>query len=167
MRRVLLVALVLAVLPQFAAAQVEIGVDGGLVIDRSNGSTVTQFSTPISAFRLSFPRESFTFESLISVNVISANDETVSILSLIPGLAFSLSPNVYLKGEVAITYLSGGGSSANQFGFGGAIGWKRQLGDGPVSVRLEGAVDQMLENDDFSATTEFRGTAGISAAVGG
>ena len=123
MRHVLLVGLVLAGLPQVLSAQVELGVDGGFVIDRANGSTVTQFSTPVSVFRLSFPRESFTFESLVGVNVVSANDQTVSLISLVPGIGFPLGTNVYLRGEVTITYLSGGGSSANQFGFGGAIGW--------------------------------------------
>ena len=73
--------------------------------------------------------------------------------------------NVYLRGEVVVTYVREAGSGASQFGFGGAVGTKRQIGDGPVFLRFEGGVDRLLENDDFFSTNEFRALVGLSVVV--
>lgn len=128
----------LLLVPFGVDAQVELGVDAGFIIDRSNGETITQFSVPIGNFRLGFPRQSLTFESLLGVRVISASDETLSLISFVPGVAFPLGSAAYVRGEAVVNYVSGGGSSASQFGFGGALGFKRGIGGGQYTCALRG-----------------------------
>ena len=165
MRRALLLGMGLLVLPSVGEAQVELGVDAGLIVDREDGESSTTFRIPTATIRLGFPRESISFESLVGVAIVSEFDETVTTIALLPGIVFTLGSNVYLRGEVVVTYVREAGSGASQFGFGGAVGTKRQIGDGPVSLRFEGGVDRLLENDDFFSTTEFRALVGLSVVV--
>ena len=97
---------------------------------------------------------------------MNVDDETSTRIELIPGVNFPVgSSGMYLRAELAWSFVGAGGNSTSQFGFGGAVGYKRPMGDGPVSLRLEGAVDQFVENDDFNALTDFRAVVGFSITV--
>lgn len=165
MKRALLLAIGLFLLPSVGQAQVELGVDAGLIVNRGDGESSTTFRIPTATFRFGFPRESISFESLFGVAIVNEFDETVTTIALLPGIVFTLGSNVYLRGEVVVTYVREAGSGASQFGFGGAVGTKRQIGDGPVFLRFEGGVDRLLKNDDFASATEFRALVGFSVVV--
>ena len=165
MRRALLLGIGIFLLPSVGEAQVELGLDAGLGYARASGESITGFSIPMSTLRIGFPRESINIETLVGISILNANDETLTLIEFLPGAVFTLDSNMYLRGEVALNFISGGGNSSTQFGFGGAVGYKRQIGDGPVSLRFEGGVDQFLENDDFASRTEFRALVGFSVAV--
>ncbi len=166
MRRALLLGMGLFVLPSVSEAQVELGLDAGLLYDRAGGESVTAFAIPVPTFRIGFPVGSASIESLVLLQIVNQADVTSTRIVLLPGVNFPVgSSGMYLRAELGLTYVSGGGFSASQFGFGGAVGYKRPMGDGPVSLRFEGGVDQFLENDDFLSTTSIRALIGFSVVV--
>ena len=165
MRRALLLAIGILALPVVGEAQIELGMDAGATLVRSGGESATTFGLPLGSLRIGFPRESFTIESRLRVNIVNVSDVTLTVIRFAPGVLFPVGSNLYVRGEVVLDFLSGGSGSVNQLGFGGAVGTQRQIGDGPVSLRFEGSVDQFLENDDFPSNTEFSVLVGISVLV--
>ncbi len=138
-----------------------------MVYDRSGGESRTSFAIPIPTFRIGFPvGSSASIESLVILQIVNEDDETSTVIGLLPGVNFPVgSSGMYLRAELAWTYAAAGGNNVSQFGFGGGVGYKRAMGDGPVSLRLEGAIDQMIENDDLASLTEIRAVVGFSITV--
>ena len=166
MRRALFLAMGLLALPAVGQAQVDLGLDAGLFYDRFRGESRTFFAIPIPTFRIGFPIGSASLESLVRLSIVNEDDETSTRILLIPGVNFPVgSSGMYLRAELAWVFVGAGGQGFSQFGFGGAVGYKRPMGDGPVSLRFEGAVSQFLENDDFVGATEFRALVGFSVVV--
>ena len=166
MKLALLLAVGLVVLPPAAEAQVELGFDSGVTVDRTLGINVTTFLIPSGMLRVGFfPGQTIAFESLVSFAVQRAFDETTTLIRFLPGIVFNWRPGTYFRGEAGIQIIDGGGTSASQFAFGVGVGTKRQIGPGPLYFRVEVAMDQWRENSDFFAHSEFRFLAGISIVL--
>ena len=167
MKLALLLAVGLVVLPPVAEAQVELGFDTGLSIDRTLGDNITRFSIPSSLLRVGFfPGHTIAFESLLSVSILNAFDQTATVIKFLPGIVYNWRASTYFRGEAGMLIVDQGGESANQFAFGVAVGTKRQIGPGPLYFRVEASVDQWRENSDFFARSEFRFLAALSIVVG-
>ena len=151
---------------------IEIGLDAGAEIDIFDDDNLTTFGIPRSVFRLTIPAGNLAFETLIGFTRTSSGDTSASLLRLVPGVNVPLGEDgAYVRGEVAVTraaFSSGTiDDSDSQFGFGGAVGVKKQISDGPVSWRAEAGVDRWLEDSDAGQPgfTSIRALFGISAAV--
>ena len=166
MKRALLFTMGLLALPSVGQAQVDIGLDAGFGYLRSSGESATTFNIPASSVRIGFPVGSSAFESRVVLSILNGNDETATLIYLAPGVNFPVGSNgMYLRAELSWAYAGGGGDTGTQFGFGGAIGHKRPIGDGPVSLRFEGGVVQWLENSDFDPVTAITAMVGFSVTV--
>ncbi len=166
MRRALLFTMGLLALPSVGQAQVDLGLDAGLGYLRSGGESMTAFNIPASSVRIGFPVGSYAFESRVSLQIVNSDDETATSIFLAPGVNFPVGSNgMYLRAELAWSYGAAGGDTGNQFGFGGALGRKRPIGDGPVSLRFEAGVDQWLETSDFYPVTSIFALVGFSVTV--
>ena len=165
MKRALLLGVGLLVLPCVAEAQLEVGFDAGVAVRRQPGSDQTTFSVPSGWLRVGFPGETISFESLMEVTVLRAFGQTASLVRLLPGIAYNYRPNAYFRGEVGMLLLNQPGSSASQFALGIATGTKRQLGPGPLYLRLEVGLDRWLPSSDFRKSSEFRGVVGLSVVI--
>ena len=167
MKRALLFTMCLLALPSVGQAQVDIGLDAGLGYMRSSGESATTFNIPTRSVRIGFPvGSSASIESRVLLSIQNGDDETATLIYLAPGVNFPVGSNgMYLRAELAWGYAGGGGDTGNQFGFGGAIGHKRPIGDGPVSLRFEGGVLQWLENSDFDPMTVMSAMVGFSVTV--
>ena len=168
MKHALFIAMGLLVLPLAAEAQVELGIDAGLELNRSGGDNITTFVIPRAMLRIGIPRESITFEALVGINSINDSGGDFTLITFLPGIVYPFGSSHYVRGEVGLLYVSevlasGAVRSLTQFAFGGAIGTKRQIGDGPVSLRFEGGVDRWQGDGDDS--TDFRALIGISVLV--
>lgn len=158
--------------PLTVHAQVEVGVDAGLVLNTGfeTSENVTQISIPASRARVGFPLgDLVTLETLLGFQRVSSDGEAASGLNLLPGINVRLGDSGgYLRGEVALSRAAFGGESETQYGFGGAIGVRMPVDDA-VFVRLEGGFDRWLEDQDNlqEAYNELRITLGVSAIVGG
>ena len=153
--------------PLAADAQVEIGIDAGLKLDVIPGSdNVTQVNIPTGSARIGFrpPGDRLSFETLLSFDIISSGG-TFAVLDLKPGLNFSVGDGggYYVRGEVAMLLLSGGGTTDTEFGGGAAFGVKKPINDGPISFRFEVGYDRFIDAD----VNQFRLLFGLSAEVGG
>jgi len=173
MKRSILLALLPLVAPAAARAQLEVGLDAGFVLRTGfeSSDNVTQISIPTGWGRLGLPMgDVLDFEALLGFNRIGSGDSSASQLTLLPGLNVWLGEDgAYLRGEGAMTRTAFDGESQSQFGFGGAVGLKKAIDDGPVSFRLEGGFVRWLENQDNfqEAFNQIRILVGISATVGG
>ena len=174
MKLALFLAAGLLVLPPVAEAQIQLGFDSGVRIERVGGLTETTFEIPSNWLRIGFPVETFTIESLISLFAQRSSGQTVSVISFLPGIVYDYRANLYVRGEVGLLLISASGSSVSQFGYGVAVGNKRQIGPGPLYLRFELGIDQWRENnrgtpslnDDLQKRSEFRALVGISVVVG-
>jgi hypothetical protein len=172
MRSILAGLCLLVAAPVAVHAQVEVGVDGGLVFNTGfeTSDNVTQISIPTGRARVGFPMgELLTLETLLGFQRVSLGGESGSALNLLPGMNVRLGDGGgYLRGEVAVARASFGGESETQWGFGGAVGVRMQVDDA-VFFRLEGGFDRWLEDQDSfqEAYNEIRITVGVSAIVGG
>lgn len=179
MKRVLVLALGLFVLPAVASAQVEVGVDGFFVLSNPSepeGATgdfdnTNSFSLPSPAVRVAFPAgETLLVESLVGFNWSSTGDVSGSSLLLMPGLSLLVGEQFYVRGEAGLmrtSFDSGtASSSATQYAFGGGGGMRMPLGDAAI-LRLEAVADWWLENEDdgILGRMDIRVGAGISAVV--
>ena len=165
MKLALFLAVGILVLPPVAEAQIEIGCDSGVTVDRTLGTNLTTFEIPSSNLRVGFPGATFTFETLASFTVQRRFDETTTVIRVLPGIVYHWRPTTYFRGEAGLRLLNDSGSSLNQFAFGVAVGNKRQIGPGPLYLRFEFGLDQWRQNSDFFAHSEFRGLVGISVVV--
>ena len=161
MKRMMVAVLVTLVLPVAAAAQVEIGVDGGLEVrDFSEGERTTAFSVPNSTLRIGFPRDGITFETLLNLQVVHWRD-TDAVAFLTPGFNLALGEGgAYLRGEVPLVLVSEGD---NDIGVGAAVGVKKPLADTPVSVRGEVGFNRLFDAE----LNRFRALVGLSVRIGG
>jgi Outer membrane protein beta-barrel domain len=178
MKRALLIALAALAMPVLAQAQVEVGVDAGLGIQKMSGATDKDISIdiPTSGLRVGFAGgESLIVETMLDFGWDKYGDQKTTFLTLVPGVNFMVTPQVYVRGEAGLNYFkydSGTGSSSQtQYVFGGAVGTRKMLGEGAL-LRLEAGVDRGLEKKDSGVVTipaswDFRLVAGISAVVGG
>jgi hypothetical protein len=157
----------LLALPSVGQAQVDLGLDAGLGHFRLGGESTTSFYIPVGDVRIGFPvGSSASIESRVSLRIFNGDDETATTIFLAPGVNFPVGPNgMYLRAELAWSYVGGGGDTGNRFGFGGALGHKRPIGDGPVSLRFEAGALQWLENSDFYAGTSIFALVGFSVTV--
>ncbi len=164
MKRLLLLTSCLLFAPLAAGAQVEIGIDAGLQLDVQSGSdNLTRVNIPTGSARIGFPSEQVSFETLLSLDIISS-DGTLTLLGLTPGLNFPVgSGGTYVRGEGAMLLVSGGGNTETEFGAGAAFGVKKPLDDGPISFRFEVGYDRFFDAE----VNQFRLLFGLSAEVGG
>ena len=167
MKLALFLAVGLLVLPPVAKAQVELGFDSGLTVQRILGTNLTTFSIPATWLRVGFfPGQTIAFESLVTVDVQNASGQTATFIKFLPGVVYNWRASTYFRGEAGMLLVDdGAGTSGSQFAFGIAVGTKRQIGPGPLYFRVEAAVDQWRENSDFFARSAFRFLIGISVVV--
>ena len=53
-----------------------------------------------------------------------------------------------------------------QYAYGIAVGTKRQIGPGPLDLRLETGLDKWVERENlFLEASDFRGTVGLSIVL--
>lgn len=173
MKRSLVLALVLMFAPAVASAQVEVGLDAGFLISSIDDvdDNVNSFALPGQWARVAFSAgDMLSVESLVGFAWDSQGDFSESTLLLVPGLNYLVGEQFYVRGEAGLIRLSesdtGFDSSSTQYGFGGAVGLRRMLGEGAV-FRAEVGVDRWLENtDDFiPARTDIRFGVGLSAVI--
>ena len=165
MKSALFLVVGLLALPPVAQGQIEIGFDSGVMVQRSPGSDQTTFELPSSWLRFGFPSRTITFESLITFVAARASGQTATLIRILPGVVYQYRASTYVRGELGLLLISAGGESFSQFGYGLAVGTKRQIGPGPVYVRFEAGVDQWRENNDFLKSSDFRGLIGLSIVV--
>ena len=166
MKRALFFAVGLLVLPPVAEAQIELGFDSGVRVVRAGGLSQTRVDIPAGWLRVGFPGETFTFESLIDFTVAFSSGQTASVIRILPGIVYHYRASTYFRGEVGLLLINEAGDSLSQFAFGIAVGTKRQIGPGPLYLRLEAGIDQWRENNDFAESSEYRALVGISVVVG-
>ena len=166
MKLALLLAVGLVVLPPVAEAQVELGFDSGVTVDRTLGNNVTTFLIPSSMLRVGFfPGETIAFESLFQFAHQRTPGQKATVIRFLPGIVYNWRPSTYFRGEAGVLLIDDSSTSATQFAFGIGVGTKRQIGPGPLYFRVEVALDQWRENSDFFAHSEFRLLAGISIVL--
>lgn len=175
MKRTFVLALGLLFMPALASAQVEIGLDAGLGINKVKDADDTGFSfgIPVSGARIGFAAgESIIVETMLDLGYAKLGDVNATSLDLVPGINYLINDQVYVRGEAGLTYITAddgtGSVSGTQLLFGGGIGMRRMLGDAAL-LRLEGAVDRRLEKLDqdipFPASWDIRFVVGVSAVV--
>lgn len=172
MRRFMAMAVgALLLIPAAAQGQVEIGLDAGLTLDNGfdTQDDITTFSVPQMNARIGFPAgEGLSIETLFGLNRQSSDGNSVTLLTLLPGLNYQLNEKVYLRGELGLQRVSFESGSVSQLGFGAAVGTKQALGDSPVMWRLEGGLTRWSEDSDPPGNEAFnriRLLFGISAPI--
>lgn len=165
MRRILLLSAICVLAPAAADAQVEIGIEAGIQLDdRPVADNLFRLNVPRAMARIGFPREALTFESLFSFDIVDGGGSTLTFLNIIPGLNFPFGDQgAYVRGEVPMQLVSGGGDTETEFGLGAAIGIKKAIDDGPVSTRFEFGYDRLFDAEINS----FRILFGLGVLVGG
>ena len=177
MKKTIVLALGLTVVPQLAAAQVEIGLDFfGLGYADTDGAADAQISVgiPESGLRLGFSAgPQLLIETRLEFDWDKEGDTSGRSLLLLPGVNYLLNEQIYLRANVGLANFSVDVSptvtvSGTQYIFGGGVGMRRPLGDGAV-LRLEAGADQWMENTDdgIPSSLDIHGTVGVSAIVGG
>jgi hypothetical protein len=98
-------------------------------------------------------------------------DASQSLVALLPGLNYLVTPQVYVRGEAGLVRAAQDNGtvsgSSTQYIFGGAVGMRRPLG--PALLRLEAGVDKALENADdlLPSSLDVHLILGVSAVIGG
>lgn len=163
----------LFVFPSMAQGQVEFGLDAGLFVeslDVDNADNLTTFSVPVPLVRVGFAAgDMFSVETLLSFQSISDGDDTVTLLTLLPGANLALGDGgFYVRAEAGLVRVGDGTDSETQYAVGAAAGLKRPIGDGAASFRLEGGFDKWLEDEEnfIVGSNEFRALFGMSVVVG-
>jgi hypothetical protein len=169
MKRTLVLALGLLIVPAFVSAQVEVGLDAGFNLTSIDDADdkVNSFAVPAQWARIAFAAgPTLLVESLIGFDYVSEGDFNESVLLLMPGVNFLVGEQFYIRGEAGLLRIADQDDSAVQYAFGGGVGMRRPLGDAAL-LRLEVAADRFLENtDDFlPAHTDIRAGVGISAVI--
>ncbi|MDX1646386.1 MAG: hypothetical protein R3304_04505 [Longimicrobiales bacterium] len=169
MKRIFLLSVALMLAPTMLAAQVEIGIDGGLSIESVDDANddVTSFSVPTSGLRVGFMGgETVVIESRVALAYTSVGDFSLTRLTLVPGVNVLLGEQFYVRGEAGLAYVSDDDDSLTQFLLGAAAGLRVPVADG-VLFRAEGGFDRWLENEDefIRASWEIRLLAGLSAVI--
>jgi hypothetical protein len=165
MRRILLLSAIFVLAPAAAKAQVEIGIEAGIQLDdRPVVDNVFQLSVPRGLARIGFSGETLTFESLFSFDIRDGGGDTVTLLNIMPGLNLPFGDQgAYVRGEVPMQLVSGGGDTETDFGLGAAVGIKRAIDGGPVSTRFEFGYDRLFDAE----LNSFRVLFGLGVLVGG
>lgn len=174
MRRTLVLALGLMVVPAMASAQVELGLDFfGITysdVDGAQDATIG-VSLPVSGLRVGFPAgENMTIETRMELDYSKQGDVSSRDLMLVPGLNFMINQQVYLRGEAGLMNYSfdpgtGTSFSGTQYMFGAAVGMRRSFGMG--MLRLEAGAMKALENTDegIPSRLDINLAAGMSVVV--
>jgi len=175
MKRSMLFAMGLLLVPVAAHGQLEIGLDAGMSLNTGFevGESETAFSIPTGYARVGVPAgNALSIEALLGFDYFSSGDNSVNQITFVPGANFSFGTGGgYVRGEAAVTRVgSDNGTTSNsssQFGLGAAAGLKKAIAGGPVSYRLEAGFLRWLENadDGREAFNQLRVLFGISAAV--
>ena len=172
MRRTLVLALGLMVVPAMAAAQVEVGLDAGFIYSDEDGApdAAFGFSLPVSGARVGFAAgEQMIIETRLGFDWMKQGDASGSNLDLVPGLNYLVNDQIYVRAEAGLSRQSydpgTGGNSQIQYLFGGGVGMRRPLG--PALLRLEAGVVKGLENTDdlIPSHLDFHATVGVSAVI--
>ena len=164
MKRVLLLTAALTLIPTATAAQVEIGIDAGLMLDnRSNIDDVFQLNVPTARVRIGFPQETWSFETLLSFDIFDSNG-TLTSLDLTPGVNIHMGDGgFYLRPEGAMMLISGDGDTETEFGAGVAGGVRNAIDGGPAHFRFEVGYDRFFDAE----VNRFRALVGVSVVLGG
>lgn len=171
MKRVLPVVLGLLLVPGAALAQVEVGLDAGLIVRTPDvGDNVTSISIPTGSARVGFGAgEMLSIETLLSFDRLSSGGSSFSVLQLMPGVNLSVGEaGLYVRGEVGVQRVSDETDSESQYGVGAAVGLKKPIGDGSAIFRVEGGFDKWLEDADnfIQGFNQIRVLIGFSAVIG-
>ena len=174
MKRTLVLALGLMVVPAVVSAQLEIGLDSGLSYSDVDGATdaTIGFSVPTSGARVAFAAgEQLLIETRLGFDWQKEGDASGNLLSLLPGVNFLVNEQVYVRGEAGLSRFSfddgvNPSVSGTQYIFGAAVGMRRALGTGAL-LRLEAGVDKALENtgDGIPSILDMHATIGVSAVI--
>jgi len=163
--RQLIIFITLLILPAIAEAQIELGFDVGLTVDKSAGITHNSYDIPAKYLRIGFPRGRVSFESLVAINHQRIGRSHLTIVEVLPGIMYQLN-RYYVRGEVAMLLVSSNfDRSSSQFGYGVAVGSRRAL-RGPVFLRLETGITKWAGNVDYFGRSVFRALVGLSVVVG-
>jgi len=173
----LVLAVGLLVTPQVVSAQgVELGLDFfGLSYSDTDGAADASIGVgiPESGLRVGFhagPR--MIIETRLEFDWDKEGDSSARSLMLLPGVNYLVNEQVYVRGNIGLanfTFDTGViDGSGTQYIFGAAAGIRRALGSGAV-LRVEGGVDQWMENEDdgLPKILDIHGSVGVSAIVGG
>jgi hypothetical protein len=176
MKRILVLALGLLVAPHAASAQVELGLDFfGLRYNDVDGDPDATIGVgiPESGLRVGFnagPR--MIIETRAEIDWDKQGDASARGITIVPGLNYLVNDQFYVRGNIGLSNFNVDNGtvsfSGTQYIFGAAAGIRRALGSGAV-LRVEGGVDQWLENEDDGLPKELdiHGSVGVSAIVGG
>ena len=161
MKRLMLPLCWVALTPTGAAAQIELGIDGGLQVQmQTDQETWTSFTVPTGSLRVGFPRERLTIETLVAFQVSHYHD-TDAYLALTPGVNLPLgSGGAYMRGEALMMLVSGGN---NDGGLGAAIGVKKRIEASPASVRVELGFSRLFDAE----VNRLRLVVGLATRIGG
>ena len=173
MRRTLVLALGLMVVPAMASAQVELGFDFlGISYNDTDGAqdATIGVTLPTSGMRIGFMAgEQMIVETRMGFAWEKEGDASSRSLMLAPGLNYLVNDQIYVRGEAGLenfNFDNGTVSvSGTQYIFGGGIGTRRPLGMG--ILRLEAGVQKALENTDdgIPSSLNIYGSAGVSIAI--
>ncbi len=173
MKRTIVLALGLLLVPSVVAAQVEIGMDAGLSIESvdDDPDDLTSFSLPVSEVRVGFAAgEMMIVETRVALGYLSVDDFSATDFGLVPGVNVLLGDRFYVRGEAGLMYSSldtgTADESATQYLLGAGAGLRVPVVES-VLFRAEAGVDRWLENEDefIPASWEFRLVAGVSAVI--
>ena len=169
MKGALFLGVSLMVLPPVAEAQFELGFDTGVSVLRTGGQSITAIDFPAGLrIGIGLPGERFTFESLFTFGWVGASGQASSTLEFLPGIAYHIRANTYIRGEVGVLQLTGvvEDRTLRQYAYGVAVGTKRQIGPGPLYLRLETGLDKWVERENLLLeASDFRGTVGLSIVL--
>ncbi|MEQ1855180.1 MAG: hypothetical protein ABL963_01855 [Longimicrobiales bacterium] len=174
MRRTLVLALGLMVVPAMASAQVELGFDFfGVTYNDTDGAqdATIGVSLPLSGLRVGFMAgPQMIIETRMGFDWEKEGDASGRSLTLVPGLNYLVNDQIYVRGEAGLENFSfdnGAGTSfsGTQYVFGAGLGTRRPFGMG--ILRLEAGVQKALENtnDGIPSSLNIYGSAGASIAI--
>ena len=155
----------LALVPPLSA-QLEIGFDAGMRVEKMAGLSLTTFHAPSEQIRVGSHGETLAFETLLSFTHQRARGQSATVIKVLPGLVYFLPAGSYIRGEVGVMLIATVGS-ASQFAYGVAVGTKRAIGPGPLYLRIETGLDRWVENWNYAESSEFRFLVGLSIVLGG
>jgi hypothetical protein len=165
MKRAFFLGMGLLVLPSVAEAQLQLGFDTGVQVQRQGGISQTNIEIPSRWLRIGIGGGRISFESRTTFAYARAEGESASVIRILPGINFAYRGSTYFRGEVGLLLFTASGETASQYAAGLAVGTKRQIGAGPLYLRLETGVVQWQGNNDFIKSTDFHGVVGISVVV--
>jgi hypothetical protein len=140
---------------------IELGIDGGLSY-KTNSPTTLQLGLPVQNFRVGFAAgPTVSIEPNVVVNYIKV-EGLDGVFHFGPELGvlihFSTETNRsrgYFRPFMGATFVSGGGTSVNQFDLGGGVGVKVPITGSRLAARFEGGVRHGFKGDLPSATSIY------------